>query len=95
MEVNILPQAVVGNVVLLQGGGARVTIPPGNGFTITVNPVEFAAAGALGAGAGEGAANNIAAITGVFFFQFLNQRCFQFRFLLCVLLVGLVMLFNL
>lgn len=69
MEVNILPQAVVGNVVLLQGGGARVTIPPGNGFTITVNPVEFAAAGALGAGAGEGAANNIAAITGVFFFS--------------------------
>ena len=85
MEVNILPGAGVGHVVLLVGGGARVTIPPGNGFTIIVNPVAGGAMGAAGgamgaAGGAMGAAvanENIAAITGVFFFffQLLNQPC--------------------
>ncbi|XP_013632307.1 PREDICTED: uncharacterized protein LOC106337723 [Brassica oleracea var. oleracea] len=71
MEVNILPGAGVGHVVLLVGGGARVTIPPGNGFTIIVNPVAGGAMGAAGgamgaAGGAMGAAvanENIAAIT--------------------------------
>ncbi|XP_048609941.1 uncharacterized protein LOC125585252 isoform X1 [Brassica napus] len=71
MEVNVLPGAGVGHVVLLVGGGARVTIPPGNGFTIIVNPVAGGAVGAAGgamgaAGGAMGAAvanENIAAIT--------------------------------
>lgn len=67
----------LGHVVLLVGGGARVTIPPGNGFTIIVNPVAGGAVGAAGGAMGAAVANeNIAAITGVFFFfQFLNQPC--------------------
>ncbi|KAF3559340.1 hypothetical protein F2Q69_00017009 [Brassica cretica] len=64
MEVNVLPGAGVGHVVLLVGGGARVTIPPGNGFTIIVNPVAGGAVGAAGGAMGAAVANeNIAAIT--------------------------------
>ncbi|WZZ54820.1 hypothetical protein YC2023_054927 [Brassica napus] len=54
----------LGHVVLLVGGGARVTIPPGNGFTIIVNPVAGGAVGAAGGAMGAAVANeNIAAIT--------------------------------